>query len=51
MKNKTTNKASKAEPTKTKGKQRVEKTKQTAVKESAKPEKVMAKKHLRLKPK
>ena len=58
VKNKTTNKAAKAEPTKTKGKQPVEKTKQTAVKdkktlakskqsavkESAKPEKVMAKK-------
>lgn len=57
-KNKTTNKAAKAEPTKTKGKQPVEKTKQTAVKdkktvakskqsvvkESAKPEKVIAKK-------
>ena len=54
----TTNKAAKAEPTKTKGKQPVEKTKQaavkdkkavaeskqSAVKESAKPEKVMAKK-------
>jgi len=54
----TTNKAAKAEPTKTKGKQPVEKTKQTAVKdkktvakskqsavkESAKPEKVIAKK-------
>lgn len=60
MKNKTTNKASKAESIKTKGKQPVEKTKQTAVKdkktvakskqsavkESAKPEKVMAKKTL-----
>ena len=58
IKNKTTNKAAKAEPTKTKGKQPVEKTKQTevkdrkrvakskqsTVKESAKPEKVMAKK-------
>ena len=58
IKNKTTNKAAKAEPTKTKGKQTVEKTKQTAVKdkktvakskqsavkESAKPEKVIAKK-------
>ncbi len=58
IKNKTTNKAAKAEPTKTKGKQPVEKTKQTAVKdkktvakskqsavkESAKPEKVIAKK-------
>ena len=58
IKNKTTNKAAKAEPTKTKGKQPVEKTKQaavkdkktvekskqSAVKESAKPEKVMAKK-------
>ena len=58
IKNKTTNKAAKAEPTKTKGKQSVEKTKQTAVKdkktvvkskqsavkESAKPEKVIAKK-------
>ena len=58
IKNKTTNKADKAEPTKTKGKQPVEKTKQTAVKdkktvakskqsavkESAKPEKVIAKK-------
>lgn len=57
-KNKTTNKAAKVEPTKTKGKQPVEKTKQTAVKdkktlakskqsavkESAKPEKVIAKK-------
>ena len=58
IKNKTTNKAAKVEPTKTKGKQPVEKTKQTAVKdkktlakskqsavkESAKPEKVIAKK-------
>ena len=58
IKNKTTNKAAKAEPTKTKGKQPVEKTKQAAVKdkktvakskqnavkESAKPEKVIAKK-------
>lgn len=58
IKNKTTNKVAKAEPTKTKGKQPVEKTKQTAVKdkktlakskqsavkESAKPEKVIAKK-------
>ena len=58
IKNKTTNKAAKTEPTKTKGKQPVEKTKQTAlkdkktvakskqsaVKESAKPEKVIAKK-------
>ena len=58
IKNKTTNKAAKAEPTKTKGKQPVEKIKQTAVKdkktvakskqsavkESAKPEKVIAKK-------
>ena len=60
IKNKTTNKAAKAEPTKAKGKQPVEKTKQTAVKdkktlakskqsavkESAKPEKVIAKKTL-----
>lgn len=37
IKNKTTNKAAKAEPTKTKGKQ-------SSVKESAKPEKVIAKK-------
>ena len=58
IKNKTTNKAAKAEPTKTKGKQPGEKTQQTAVKdkntvakskqsavkESAKPEKVIAKK-------
>ena len=58
IKNKTTNKPAKAEPTKTKGKQTVEKTKQTtvkdkktvakskqsAVKESAKPEKVIARK-------
>ena len=58
IKNKTTNKAAKAEPTKTKGKQSVEKTKQTVVKdkkaaakskqsvvkESAKPEKMIAKK-------
>ena len=58
IKNKTTNKADKAESTKTKGKQPVEKAKQTAVKdkktvakskqstvkESAKPEKVIAKK-------
>ena len=58
IKNKTTNNAAKVEPTKTKGKQPVEKTKQTAVKdkktlakskqsavkESAKPEKVIAKK-------
>ena len=58
IKNKTTNKAAKAEPTKTKGKQPVEKTKQaavkdkktvakskqSAVKESAKPEKMIAKK-------
>ena len=63
IKNKTTNKAAKAEPTKTKGKQPVEKTKQTAlkdkktvakskqsaVKESAKPEKVIAKKTLAVK--
>ena len=58
IKNKTTNKAAKVEPTKTKGKQPVEKTKQTVVKdkkaaakskqsvvkESAKPEKMIAKK-------
>ena len=58
-KEKIRNKAAKAEPTKTKGKQPVEKTKQTAVKdkktvakskqtavkESAKPEKVIAKKN------
>ena len=63
IKNKTTNKAAKVEPTKTKGKQPVEKTKQTAVKdkktlakskqsavkESAKPEKVIAKKTLTVK--
>ena len=63
IKNKTTNKAAKAEPKKTKGKQPVEKTKQTAVKdkktvakskqsavkESAKPEKVIAKKTLAVK--